>query len=91
MRRRIVGLTVFAAALAICLFGIPLAAVAAHHYLTDERSELQRIADTSALAVTADLNKAVKSARCLDPRAESRSRCTRRRCAGRWHRPGVCA
>lgn len=58
MRKRIVGLTVFAAALAICLFGIPLAAVAAHYYLTDERSELERIADTSALAVSADLNKA---------------------------------
>jgi signal transduction histidine kinase len=58
MRRRIVGLTVLAAVLAICLFGIPLAAAAARYYVSDERSELQRTADASALAVSGDVRRA---------------------------------
>ncbi|MDP9094020.1 MAG: HAMP domain-containing histidine kinase [Actinomycetota bacterium] len=58
MRKRIVGLTVLAAVLATCLFGIPLAAVAAHYFITDERAELERTADTVALAVSADLTRA---------------------------------
>jgi len=58
MRRRIVGLTVLAAVLAICLFGIPLAAAAARYFISDERSELQRTADVTALAVSGDLHRA---------------------------------
>ncbi|MGH3436917.1 MAG: sensor histidine kinase [Sciscionella sp.] len=55
MRRRIVGLTVLAALLAIGLFGVPLAVGAAHYYTSDEQTELERLADSAALAVSADL------------------------------------
>jgi signal transduction histidine kinase len=58
VRKRIVGLTVLAAVLATCLFGIPLAAVAAHYFVSDERSELERMADSTALAVSGDLARA---------------------------------
>jgi signal transduction histidine kinase len=46
-----------AALLAISLFGIPLAAAAARLYFTDERSELLRLADSVALAVSGDLHR----------------------------------
>lgn len=55
MRRRIVGLTVLAAVLAISLFGIPLALGAARYYQADERNELLRLADSTAITVAADL------------------------------------
>jgi signal transduction histidine kinase len=58
MRRRIVGLTVLSAVLATCLFGIPLAAAAAHYFTVDEQRELERTADVAALAVSGDLNRA---------------------------------
>ncbi|HEX3336556.1 MAG TPA: HAMP domain-containing sensor histidine kinase [Jatrophihabitans sp.] len=58
MRRRIVGLTVLAAVLATCLFGVPLAVVAGHYFVSDEKRELERAADTTALAVSGDLRKA---------------------------------
>lgn len=55
MRRRIVGLAVLAAVLAICLFGLPLAAGVARYYLADERSELERLADEATISVSTDL------------------------------------
>lgn len=51
MRKRIVALTVAAAVLAITLFGLPLAVGLAKYYLDDQRSELERAADSTALAV----------------------------------------
>ncbi|GHF70681.1 two-component sensor histidine kinase [Amycolatopsis bartoniae] len=44
-------MTVAAAMLAISLFGLPLAAGVAKYYLDDERGELERAADATALAV----------------------------------------
>jgi signal transduction histidine kinase len=58
VRRRIVGLTVLAAVLATCLFGVPLAVVAGHYFVSDEKRELERTADITALAVSGDLRKA---------------------------------
>ncbi len=55
MRRRIVGLTVLAAVLAISLFGIPLAAGVSRYYLNDERGELERLADATAISVADDV------------------------------------
>ncbi|MDQ2749559.1 MAG: HAMP domain-containing histidine kinase [Actinomycetota bacterium] len=57
MRRRIVGLTVLSAVLAICLFGIPLAVAAARYFISDEHNELERTADTTALAISGDLKR----------------------------------
>ncbi|WP_020576280.1 sensor histidine kinase [Actinopolymorpha alba] len=48
MRKRIVTLVVLAAVLAISLFGIPLAVGVAHSFVTDESTELERLADTAA-------------------------------------------
>ncbi|MCU1687181.1 MAG: two-component sensor histidine kinase [Amycolatopsis sp.] len=61
VRRRIVTLTVVAAMLAIGLFGLPFAVVAAKYYADDERAELERAADSSALAVSDDLSAGVVS------------------------------
>ncbi|MCW2648260.1 MAG: hypothetical protein QOF87_101 [Pseudonocardiales bacterium] len=58
MRRRIVGLTVLAAVLATCLFGVPLAVAAARYFISDEHNELERTADTTALAISGDLSRA---------------------------------
>jgi signal transduction histidine kinase len=58
VRSRIVGLTVLAAILATCLFGIPLAIAVGRYYFTDEQRELERIADVTALAVSGDLGRA---------------------------------
>ena len=55
MRRRIVGLSVLAAVLAITLFGVPLAYGVAQFFLDDERTEAERTADVAAISVAADL------------------------------------
>jgi signal transduction histidine kinase len=55
MRRRIVGLAVAAAVLAISLFGLPLAVGVAKYNLDDERAELERIAARTALSISNDL------------------------------------
>ena len=49
------GLSVLAAVLAISLFGIPLAYGVAQYFLGTERGEVERAADTAAIAVAADL------------------------------------
>jgi signal transduction histidine kinase len=61
MRRRIVTLTVVAAALAISLFGLPFAVGVWKYYLDDERAELARTADSVALAVSDDLIDGVRT------------------------------
>jgi HAMP domain-containing protein len=57
VRRRIVGLTVLAAVVAITLFGVPLAYAVAQSFLGDERDEAERIADSAAITVAADLTR----------------------------------
>jgi signal transduction histidine kinase len=59
MRRRIVGLAVAAAVLAISLFGLPLALGVAKYNLDDERAELERIAARAALSVANDPSAAL--------------------------------
>ncbi|MDT7728827.1 MAG: hypothetical protein QOI21_5403 [Actinomycetota bacterium] len=56
MRRRIVTLAVVAAMLAIGLFGLPFAFIVARYYLDDERAEIERAADSAALAMSDDLS-----------------------------------
>ena len=58
MRRRIVGLSLLAAVLAITLFGVPLAYGVSQYFLGDERNEVERIADVAAVSVAADLVRA---------------------------------
>jgi signal transduction histidine kinase len=55
MRRRIVVVAMLGAALAITLFGVPLAAGVAAAYRSDEVGELERLADRTAIAVAGDL------------------------------------
>ncbi len=55
VRTRIIGLAVWAAVLAIALFGIPLAAGVLQYALAQERSELERTANEVAIAVAADV------------------------------------
>jgi signal transduction histidine kinase len=55
VRRKILGVAVLTAALAITLFGLPLAYAVHQLYFYDERSELERVALRSALHASADL------------------------------------
>ena len=55
MRRRIISLAVLAAALAIAVFGIPLAFGMWQNALADERTGLQRAADAASLAVASEV------------------------------------
>jgi signal transduction histidine kinase len=55
VRTRIIGLAVWAAVLAIALFGIPLAGGVLQYALAQERSELERTANEVAIAVAADV------------------------------------
>jgi signal transduction histidine kinase len=61
-----VTLSVLAAILATTLFGVPLAAVAARYFIDDERAELERIADTVAVAAAGDLARGGLPARLPD-------------------------
>lgn len=56
MRSRIVGLAVVAAAVALVLFGIPLAAGLAEYTATEQRSTLQSLADFTSASVQEDLS-----------------------------------
>ena len=58
MRRRIVRLTLALAAVAILIFGVPLAGGVAQYLLTDQYNELERLADSAAIAVSGDLTAA---------------------------------
>lgn len=55
MRTRIIGLAVLAAVLAIALFGLPLAFGVASYAFLHEESNLVRIADAAAVAVSSEL------------------------------------
>jgi signal transduction histidine kinase len=67
MRRRIVVLSVLAAVLATSLFGVPLAVGVARYYLDDERTELERMADTAAIGVAAELGSGRAAPAVLAP------------------------
>ena len=55
MRRRIVGLAVLAATLALVLFGVPLALGVAKLAVDDEQASLQRLAGVTARSVRSEL------------------------------------
>lgn len=63
MRRRIQWVGVLAAALAIALFGIPLAVAVVVLYRGDERGELDKVADNAAVRVAPDLAAGATSVR----------------------------
>lgn len=56
MRRRITSLTVLAALVATLLFALPLGFAVWQYYHDDVKGDLERAADTVALAVSGDLN-----------------------------------
>jgi signal transduction histidine kinase len=56
VRRRIVGLAVLAAILAIGLFGLPLAVAVARYAVLEEESNLVRLAEAASVTVASDLN-----------------------------------
>lgn len=55
MRRRIIGLAVIAAVLAIAGFGLPLAAVVGKYMLNAERANLDQATDSVALSITVEV------------------------------------
>ena len=58
MRTRIVGLAVCASALAIALFGVPLAVAVLQYALQAERNQLRSVADAVAIVVAGDIDDA---------------------------------
>jgi signal transduction histidine kinase len=56
VRRRITSLTVLAALVATLLFALPLGIAVWQYYHDDAKGDLERAADTTALAVAEDLN-----------------------------------
>ena len=56
MRTRIVGFAVCASALAIALFGVPLAVAVLQYALQAERSQLRSVADAVAIVVAGDID-----------------------------------
>ncbi|MEV6830767.1 HAMP domain-containing sensor histidine kinase [Amycolatopsis sp. NPDC051102] len=56
MRRRIISLTVLAAAVATLLFALPLGIAVTRYFRDDATTELERAADTVALAVSHELD-----------------------------------
>ena len=58
MRRRIVRLTVALAAVTIMIFGVPLAVGVAQYLVAEQYNELDRVADSAAIAVSGDLTAA---------------------------------
>jgi signal transduction histidine kinase len=60
VRTRIIGLAVWAAVLAIALFGIPLAVGVMEFALEEERSDLKRTANEIAVEVSADVAPGVE-------------------------------
>jgi signal transduction histidine kinase len=57
MRTRIVGLALAASVVAVVVFAVPLGVVAARYFISDERSELIRLADSVAVSVSGDLSR----------------------------------
>jgi signal transduction histidine kinase len=55
VRTRIVGLAVWVSVLTVALFGVPLAVAVWRYALVDERSDLERTANSVAIAVAADV------------------------------------
>lgn len=56
MRRRIISLTVLAALVATALFALPLGIAVMQYYRDDTKADLERAADTVALAVSHELD-----------------------------------
>lgn len=57
MRRRIVGLALVVSVVAVLAFAVPLGVVVARYFVTDERNELVKLADSAALTVAGDLSR----------------------------------
>jgi len=57
MRRRIVGLALVVAVVAVLAFAVPLGVVVARYFVSDERNELVKLADSAALTVSGDLSR----------------------------------
>ena len=58
MRTRVVRLTLAVAALALLVFGAPLAVGVARYLMADQYRQLQQVADAAAIAVSGDLTAA---------------------------------
>ncbi len=71
MRTRIITLAVLSAALAIGLFGVPLAVVVLQHALAQERAALERVADLAAVAVQPDVTRGTVPEQLPDAKGET--------------------